>query len=72
MERKIEDLFGEEPFNQVDEELFSWLIFAYFQKGNGIKDLDSLDFEQFKDKLSILVDVVYLWHRERRTKIEKL
>ncbi|QTE41598.1 hypothetical protein J3L19_21970 [Mucilaginibacter rubeus] len=66
MERKIEDLFKEEPFDQVDEELFKWLIFSYFQKGNGIKNLNSLDFERFKEKLAVLVDAIYQWHQERK------
>jgi hypothetical protein len=70
LERKIEDLFGEEPFNDVDEELFRWLMFAYFDKGSNIKNLDSPNFERFKDKLAVLIDAVYLWH-QGRMKLEK-
>jgi hypothetical protein len=70
LERKIESLFGEEPFNEVDEELFRWLIFAYFEKGSNIKNLDDVDFKTFKDKLAVLIDVVYQWH-QGRMKLEK-
>jgi hypothetical protein len=70
LERKIEDLFGEEPFNEVDEELFRWLMFAYFDKGSNIKNLDGLNFKMFKDKLSVLIDAVYQWH-QGRMKLEK-
>jgi hypothetical protein len=65
LEKRIEDLFGEEPFNQVDEKLFRWLMFAYFDKGSNIKNLDSLNFEMFKDKLTVLIDAVYQWHQSR-------
>jgi hypothetical protein len=58
LESKIEDLFGGEPLNEVDEELFKWLMFAY-NKGGGIKNLDNQNFELFKDKLIQLVDTVY-------------
>ncbi len=70
LEKKIESLFGEEPFNEVDEELFRWLMFAYFDKGSNIKNLDDLNFETFKDKLSVLIDAVYQWH-QGRMKLEK-
>lgn len=70
LEKKIEDLFGEEPLNEVDEELFKWLMFSYFDKGSGMKDLDDLNFELFKGKLTLLVDAIYQLHQER-TRLEK-
>ncbi|MBD1364526.1 hypothetical protein IDJ77_11965 [Mucilaginibacter sp. ZT4R22] len=71
LKKKIEDLFGEEPLNEVDEELFKWLMFAYLDKGSGMKDLDGLNFELFKEKLTLLVDAIYKLHQER-TGLEKL
>ncbi|MBT2560107.1 hypothetical protein J7E50_02580 [Pedobacter sp. ISL-68] len=59
IERKIEDLFGDEPFKPVEEELFKWLIFAYFDRGKGISDLDLSGFECFKVKLMTMVEDVY-------------
>ena len=62
---KLEELFGNESFNPIEEELFQWFVFVYSDKGSGIKDLDKLDFEVFKDKLNSLIDAVYLWrHKE--------
>jgi hypothetical protein len=61
---KLEELFGNESFNPIEEELFKWFIFAYTGKGSGIKDFDTLNFEVFKDKLNILIDAVYQWHHK--------
>lgn len=55
----LEELFGDEPFSPVEEELFKWFIFAYFGKGKDIKNLDSLDFGHFKDKLTLLLNSIY-------------
>jgi hypothetical protein len=63
---KLEELFHDEPFDPIEEELFKWLMFVYTGKGNGIKDLDSLNFEAFKGKLNVLIDAVYEWHKERK------
>ena len=68
LEKKIKELFEEENPGLVEEELFKWLIFAYFGKGSSIKELDSLDFELFKDKLILLVDAIYNWHQERKSR----
>ena len=46
--KKLEKLFNDEQFNAIEEELFKWFMFAYTDKGNGIKQLDSLNFEFFK------------------------
>lgn len=70
LEKKIESLFGEEPFKDVDEELFRWLMFAYFDTGSNIKNLDALNFEMFKGKLAVLIDAIYEWH-QGRMKLEK-
>jgi hypothetical protein len=61
---KLEDLFGDEPFGPVEEELYQWFLFAYDGKGKGINDLDTLDLEIFKGRLAILIDGVYQWQRE--------
>ena len=39
------ELFGEEPFNSVEEDLFIWFIFVYLGKGKNMKNLDSLNFD---------------------------
>lgn len=56
---KLEELFGDEPLQPVEEELFKWFIFSYSGKGNGIKNLDGLNFELFKTRLTLLIDAVY-------------
>ena len=61
---KLEELFGDEPFDPIKEELFKWFLFAYTGNGNDVKKLDSLNFELFKDKLIILVDAVYQQHQD--------
>ena len=63
---KLEKLFHDEPFDPIEEELFKWFIFAYTGKGTGIKNLDSLSLELFKDKLNSLVDALYQWHHDKR------
>lgn len=55
----LEELFGEEPFSPVEEELFKWLLFAYFGKGKDMKNLDNNAFEKFKTKLALLNDALY-------------
>jgi hypothetical protein len=65
---KLEELFGDEPFNPAEEELFKWFLFAYTGKGSDIKDLDSLKFVLFKDKFIILVDAIYQWHQEQKSR----
>jgi len=65
---KLEELFGDEPLDPVKEELFKWFLFAYTGKGNGVKNLDSLNFELFKDKLTVLIDAVYQWHQDEKLK----
>lgn len=62
---KLEGLFGSEPFDHVEEELFKWFIYMYSGKGSGIKDLDTINFELFKDKLNLLINAVYQYHQER-------
>jgi hypothetical protein len=62
---KLEDMFGDEPFGQVEEELFQWFLFAYNARGNNIKDMDNLNLEVFKERLNILIDTIYLWHQDR-------
>jgi len=59
---KLEELFHDEPFDPIEEELFKWFMFAYTSKGSGIKDLDSLNFELFKNKLNVLIDAIYQYH----------
>lgn len=61
---KLEELFHDEPFAPIEEELFKWFMFAYIGKGTGIKTLNNLDFELFKTKLKTLIDAVYLYHQE--------
>ena len=61
---KLEDQFGDEPFGPVEEELYQWFLFAYTGKGSGIKDLDTVNLELFKDRLGVLIDAVYQWQRE--------
>jgi hypothetical protein len=51
IEKEIEDLNGDEPLGAVEEELFKWLLFSYSERGGGIRDLDSVKFELFKEKL---------------------
>lgn len=60
---KLEELFGEEPFDQVEEELFKWFMFAYLGDGKEMKNMDSLNFKVFRDKLALLIDAVYEWHQ---------
>jgi hypothetical protein len=55
----LEELFGEEPFSPLEEELFKWFLFAHFGKGRDIKNLDNAAFEKFKNKLALLIDVLY-------------
>jgi hypothetical protein len=59
---KLEDLFGNEPLGSVEEQLFQWFLFAYTGKGNGLKDLDNLNFEIFKERLLVVIDAIYQWH----------
>ena len=61
---KLEDLFGDEPFGLVEEELFQWFFFTYNGLGSGIKKLDTSNLELFKDRLAILIDAVYQLQRE--------
>jgi hypothetical protein len=61
---KLEGLFGDEPFDPVEEELFKWFLYMYSGKGSGIKDLDILNFELFKDKLYLLINAVYQYYQE--------
>ncbi len=63
---KLEKLFGEEPLSPLDEELFKWFMFAYLGGGKEIKNLDSLNFELFKDKFTLLIEAIYLWHQDER------
>ena len=65
---KLEKLFGNEPFDPVEEELFKWFLYSYTGKGSSIEDLDKLSFELFKDKLTVLMDAVYQWHQEEKLK----
>ncbi len=60
---KLEELFGEEPFDPVEEELFKWFMFAYLGDGKEMKNMDSLNFKVFRDKLALLIDAVYEWHQ---------
>ncbi len=62
---KLEELFGEEPFDPVEEELFKWFMFAYFGDGKEIKNLDNSNFELFKNRFILLIDAIYFWHQER-------
>lgn len=55
----LEILFGEEPFNPVEEELFQWFLFAYLGKGRRMNNLDSLNFALFKEKINILIEAIY-------------
>jgi hypothetical protein len=65
---KLEKLFGDEPLDPVEEELFKWFLYSYTGKGSSIEDLDKLSFELFKDKLTLLMDAVYQWHQEEKLK----
>jgi len=62
---KLEGLFGDEPFDPVEEELFKWFLYVYSGKGSAIKELDNLNYELFKCRLNLLIDAVYLWHKEQ-------
>jgi len=62
---KLDGIFSDEPFDQVEEELFKWFLYAYSGKGNGIKNLNELNYELFKYKLNTLIDAVYIWHKEQ-------
>ena len=61
---KLEELFHDDPFDSIEEELFQWFLFAYTGKGSGIIDLDTVNLRLFKDRLIILIDAVYQWHKE--------
>ncbi|HEY5327204.1 MAG TPA: hypothetical protein VIJ27_09395 [Mucilaginibacter sp.] len=65
---KLEELFGNEPFDAVEEELFKWFQYAYTGKGSSIKDLDTLNFELFKARLTVLINAVYQWRQEEKLK----
>ena len=57
--KKIEELFGDEPYQPAEEELFKWLLSAY-DKDCHLKTLDKTEFGRFKEKLLLLVELVYL------------
>lgn len=61
---KLEDMFGDEPFGPIEEELFQWFLFAYTGKGNGIKDLDTINFDLFKERLITLINEIYQWYED--------
>ncbi|MES2063126.1 MAG: hypothetical protein V4456_14460 [Bacteroidota bacterium] len=63
---KLEELFGNEPFDPIEEELFKWFMFAYTGRGSGIKKLDRLNFELFKSKLNSLIDAIYQWQQDKK------
>jgi hypothetical protein len=63
---KLEDMFGDEPFGPIEEELFQWFLFAYTGNGKGIKDLDAVNFDIFKEQFTILIETVYQWHRDEK------
>lgn len=59
LDKQIEELFGKEPLESVEDELFRWFLFAY-NKGNGIRSLNRLEFDLFKEKFAILIELIYL------------
>jgi len=61
----LEELFHDDLFDPVEEELFKWFLFAYTGKGNGIKNLDTLSLEVFKNKLDILLNAIHHWHQTK-------
>lgn len=65
LEDAINELFEEEPFNAVDEQLYQWLLFSLTGKGRNIQNIDALHYAIFKEKLNYLLDAVYNWHTER-------
>jgi hypothetical protein len=71
LERTINEIFGEEPFNAVDEQLFKWLMFSMIGNGRHIRNLDSLNYTLFKEKLNILLDAVYEWQVDELQRIDR-
>ncbi|RKR82857.1 hypothetical protein BDD43_3048 [Mucilaginibacter gracilis] len=65
LEQTIDQVFGAEPYNAVDEQLFKWLIYALIGNGRYVRTLDALNFTLFKEKLSVLLDAVYQWHLDQ-------
>ncbi|HTK21049.1 MAG TPA: hypothetical protein VL442_16115 [Mucilaginibacter sp.] len=61
----LEELFHDDLFDPVEEELFKWFLFAYTGKGNGIKNLDARSLEVFKSKLDILLNAIHNWHQTK-------
>lgn len=64
LEQTIDEVFGTEPFDAIDEQLFKFLIYSLIGNGRHIGTLDMLNYALFKDKLNIVLDAVYQWHRD--------
>ncbi|MBB6108701.1 hypothetical protein SAMN05421821_10264 [Mucilaginibacter lappiensis] len=64
LEQTIDDLFGDEPFGIVDEQLFKWFIYSFVGNGRHIGTLDAPNYTLFKEKLVVLLDAVYKWHKD--------
>lgn len=71
LEQAINEVFGAEPFNAVDEQLFKWLIYSLIGNGRHIGTLDALNYSLFKEKLVVLIDAVYEWHIEEAAAKER-
>lgn len=64
LEQTIDEIFGKEPFNAVDEQLLKWLIFSLIGNGRHLRTLDALNYSLFKEKLNIILDAIYQHRKE--------
>jgi len=62
LEQTINQVFGAEPFDTVDEQLFKCLIFLLTGNGRKIGSLNAQNFELFKENLDVLLPAAYRWH----------
>jgi hypothetical protein len=67
LEQTIDELFGDEPFGPIDEQLFKWFVYSFIGKGRDIAKLNTMNFILFKEKLTVLLDAVYEWHVNEAT-----
>lgn len=56
LEQTIDEIFGDEPFGPVDEQLFKWFVYSLIGKGRDIRKLDALNFVLFKERFNVLIE----------------
>ena len=66
VEIEIEALFSQGPETAVDKELFKWLMFSLTGKGRTITVLSPVDLEDFKSRLTALVELIYTGQKKLR------